>query len=306
MLDRYIPANVLQPFEESNLLSVVLLAVLAGVAFRQVRRRQQAAEQTSYRAVEQFIITGYQMMLRILAWMIELVPLAVLGSVAKVVGESGSRAFVLLWIFLTAMLLGLAIHALLYYPLSSWLIGGKSPRLYLGRGADAVLTGLSTNSSLASVPVTLVCLTERMRVSPESARLSACVGTNFNNDGITLYEAMSVLFIAQAAGYNLNLGQQIGVLLMALFATVGVAGIPGSGMIILPLVMRAAGLPPEVIGVAYPLLQSVDWIIARVRSGVNVLGDMQVAILLDAGRRPAAPDGAMGEALEEPSPVGVE
>ncbi|HEX2520261.1 MAG TPA: cation:dicarboxylase symporter family transporter, partial [Castellaniella sp.] len=204
MLDRYIPPNVLQPFQESNLLSVVLLAVLAGVAFRQVRRKQQAAEQTSYRAVEQFIITGYQMLLRVLEWMIELVPFAVLGSVAKVVGESGSQAFLLLWVFLMAILLGLAIHALVYYPLSAWLIGGKSPRVYLGRGADAVLTGLSTNSSLASVPVTLICLTERMRVSPESARLSACVGTNFNNDGITLYEAMSVLFIAQAAGYNLS------------------------------------------------------------------------------------------------------
>src|SRR5690606_10369163 len=142
-----------------------------------------------------------------------------------------------------------------YYTLTAWLIGRKSPRLYLGSGADAVITGLSCNSSLATVPITLTCLTERMGVSPASARLSACVGTNFNNDGITLYEAISVLFVAQAAGYDLSLPQQVGVLLTCLFASVGMAGLPGSGMIILPLVMRAAGLPMEVIGVAYPLIQ---------------------------------------------------
>lgn len=286
ILGRYTPTNVVQPFLDNNVLSVVLLAVLAGVAFRQVRRWQQAEGETSYLAVEGLIVTGYQMMLRMLGWLVEIVPLAVFGAVALVVGESGFSVFRLLWVFVAAMLLGLAIHSLLYYPLSAWLVGRKSPRVYLAGGADAIITGLSTNSSLASVPVTLECLTERMGVSQASARLSACVGTNFNNDGITLYEAMSVLFVAQAAGYDLSIPQQIGVLLTALFASVGMAGIPGSGMIILPLVLRASGLPMDVILVAYPLLQSVDWIIARIRSGVNVMGDMQVAILLDAGRPP--------------------
>jgi DAACS family dicarboxylate/amino acid:cation (Na+ or H+) symporter len=298
ILSSYTPKNVVQPFLDNNVLSVVLLAVLAGVAFRQVRRRQQAEGETSYQAVEGLIVTGYEMTLRMLGWLVEIVPLAVFGAVALVVGESGFSVFALLWVFVAAMLLGLAIHSLLYYPLSAWLVGRKSPRLYLAGGADAVLTGLSTNSSLASVPVTLECLTERMGVSQASARLSACVGTNFNNDGITLYEAMSVLFVAQAAGYDLSIPQQIGVLLTALFASVGMAGIPGSGMIILPLVLRASGLPMDVILVAYPLLQSVDWIIARIRSGVNVMGDMQVAILLDAGRPADEPNVAAALPLD--------
>lgn len=284
MLDGYMPKNILQPFLENNVLSVVFLAVLAGIAFRQVRHRQQAAGESGYQALEGIIDSGYQILLLVLHWLVEIVPLAVFGSVAMVVGESGFQVFRLLWVFITAILLGLFIHALIYYPLSAWLAGGKSPRLYLGRGADAILTGLSMNSSLATVPVTLECLTERMGVSQASARLSACVGTNFNNDGITLYEAMSVLFVAQAAGYDLSLVQQIGVLLTSLFASVGMAGIPGSGMIILPLVLQASGLPIGVIVVAYPLIQSVDWILARLRSAVNVMGDMQVAILLDTGQ----------------------
>jgi Na+/H+-dicarboxylate symporter len=207
------------------------------------------------------------------------------------VGRSGLEVFSVLWIFLATLLLGLSIHALVYYPLVAWLVGKKPPRVYVGQGADAIVTGLSCNSSLATVPVTLRCL-DRMGVSPQSQRLAACVGTNLNNDGITLYEAMAVLFIAQAIGYDLGLGQQTVVVLASLMAGAGVAGIPEAGLIVLPLVLGAAGLPEAVIAAAIPLIVPVDWIIARARSGVNVMSDMLVAILLDAGRKPGPEDEA--------------
>jgi Na+/H+-dicarboxylate symporter len=156
-------------------------------------------------------------------------------------------------------------------------------RQYLGHGADAILTGLSTNSSLATVPVTLRVLTGKLGVSEQSARLAACVGTNLNNDGITLYEAMAALFLAQACGFEMSLGQQMGVVLASLMAGIGVAGVPEAGLVVLPLVLGAAGLPEAVIAAAIPLILPVDWIIARCRSGVNVMSDMLVAILLDRG-----------------------
>ena len=123
---------------------------------------------------------------------------AVLLVSADVVAKSG-LGFQISLAVLCVMLLGMAIHSLIYYPLMAWLIGRKPPRVYLGEGADAIMTSLSCNSSLATVPVTLRGL-ERMGVSPQSARLSACVGTQLNNDGITLYEAMAALFLAQAIG----------------------------------------------------------------------------------------------------------
>jgi Na+/H+-dicarboxylate symporter len=178
----------------------------------------------------------------------------------------------------------MAIHALLYYPAVAWLVGGKPPRVYLGRGADAILTGLSTNSSLATVPVTLRCL-DKMEVTPESARLAACIGTNLNNDGITLYEAMAALFVAQALGYDLSLGSQVTIVLAALMAGVGVAGVPEAGLIVLPLVLGTAGLPEPVVTAILPLVFAVDWILARCRSGVNVMADMLVAVLLDRWTR---------------------
>ncbi len=225
-----------------------------------------------------------------LYWVVQAVPFAVFGVVAQVVGRSGLAVFQALVGFLFIILLGLAIHSLLYYPLVAWLVGRKSPRVYVGGGADAILTGLSTNSSLATVPVTLRCLTEKMEVSDESARLAACVGTNLNNDGITLYEAMAALFLAQAYGFDLTISQQVVVVLASLMAGIGVAGIPEAGLIVLPLVLGAAGLPDELILVAIPLILPVDWIIARARSGVNVMSDLLVAILLDRRRR-----GAPGE-----------
>jgi Na+/H+-dicarboxylate symporter len=125
-----------------------------------------------------------------------------------------------------------------------------------------------------------------MGVSPQSARLSACVGTQLNNDGITLYEAMAALFLAQAIGMDLPFSKQMIIVVSSIMAGAGIAGIPEAGLIVLPLVLGATGFPDSVIAAALPLIIPVDWILARARSGVNVMADMLVAILLDVGYKP--------------------
>lgn len=281
-IGRWVPEAVAQPFAENNVIAVVLLALLAGISIRRIRREPEAAEPMA--ALERIIDGGYRVLARMLAYVIEVVPFAVFGVVAQVVGKAGLDVFGKLWVFLAVILLGMAIHALLYYPAIAWLVGRKPPRVYLGQGADAILTGLSTNSSLATVPVTLRCL-DRMDVTPESARLAACIGTNLNNDGITLYEAMTALFVAQALGYDLSLGSQMTIVLASLMAGVGVAGVPEAGLIVLPLVLGTAGLPEPVVAAILPLVFAVDWILARCRSGVNVMADMLVAVLIDRWTR---------------------
>ena len=280
-LASYIPRTIMEPFSSNNIIGVVLLALVLGATLRLVRSE---TDQTSgaINLLVRVIERVYVWLVQILGWIILIVPLAVFGVVAQVVGKAGIGVFSVLWIFLAAMLLGLAIHALLYYPLVAWLIGRTSPKVYLGQGADAIMTAVSCNSSLATIPVTLRCL-ERMRVSPQSSRLATCVGTNLNNDGITLYEAMAALFLAQALGYDLPMAKQVLIVLASIIAGAGVAGIPEAGLIVLPLVLAAAGLPDHVIVAAIPLIMTVDWIIARARSGVNVMSDMLVAILLDRG-----------------------
>ncbi|MEP6808811.1 MAG: dicarboxylate/amino acid:cation symporter [Chthoniobacterales bacterium] len=280
----YVPESLVDPFAHNNVITVVLLGLLGGAALRRVKTGEDhAGHSERFAPVENLIAGLYQMLIQMLAWVVEAVPFAVFGVVAQVVGRSGLGVFHALGNFLFVILLGLILHSLIYYPLVAWFVGKKSPRVYLGGGADAILTGISCNSSLATVPVTLRCLTEKMGVSDASARLAACVGTNLNNDGITLYEAMAALFLAQAYGFDLTLGQQAVVVLASLMAGIGVAGVPEAGLIVLPLVLAAAGLPEKLIVVALPLILPVDWIIARARSGVNVMSDMLVAILLDRG-----------------------
>jgi Na+/H+-dicarboxylate symporter len=281
-----VPTNVVEPFAEGNLMSLILLAILIGAGFRAVRAQHVADDRSAFRAFEDVVETTFLVLLRVLYWIVRLVPLAVCGALAQSVAETGSEVFQLVGVFLAAICTGLAIHALGYYTMVVWLFGRRSPRLFLGKGFEAVLTGLSTNSSLATVPVTLRVLTEELGVSDQSARLSACVGTNFNNDGITLYEAMTAIFLAQAAGLQLTLGGQIQVVGMCVLASLGAAGIPHGGLAVLPLVLASTGLSSATILTAMPLIMTVDWIIARCRSGVNVMGDMTVAIQLDRSRKP--------------------
>jgi Na+/H+-dicarboxylate symporter len=272
-LASYIPAN--------NVIGVVIVALFLGAVLRRLRGDGDH-EGGMVNALARTIERLYHVLMQMLGWIIVVVPFAVFGVVAQIVGKAGVGVFSVLWIFLAAMLSGLAVHSLVYYPLVAWLVGRKSPKVYLGQGADAIMTAMSCNSSLATVPVTLRCL-ERMHVSPQSSRLAACVGTNLNNDGVTLYEAMAALFLAQALGFNLPIGNQLLIVVASIIAGAGVAGIPEAGLIVLPLVLSAAGLPDHVIVAAIPLVMTVDWIIARARSGVNVMSDMLVAILLDVG-----------------------
>ena len=280
-LSGYIPQSLLQPLLDNNVIAVVLLALLFGAALSRMQARQGETDVADIRPLQGLISAVYYLLVKVLGWVVEIMPFAVFGLIAQVVGRAGLGIFADLAGFLGVIVLGLCLHGLLYYPLIAWLAGGKSPGVYFRQGADAVVTGLSTNSSLASIPVTLNCL-RRMQVSEGNARLAVCAGTNLNNDGITLYEAMAALFLAQALGADLGLGAQMVIVFAALMAGAGVAGIPEAGLIVLPLVLSAAGLPESIVAAAIPLIVPVDWIIARLRSAVNVLSDMLVAILLDA------------------------
>ena len=286
-LEKWVPETVVQPFSENNVIAVVLMALLIGAALRSVKRDPDAGD--SVDTILKFVDGTCRVLMKMLAWVIEVVPFAVFGVVAHVVGKAGLGAFSALSGFLGIILLGMAIHALIYYPLMAWFVGGKHPRIYLGRGANAIITGLSTNSSLATVPITLRSL-EAMEIRPESARLAALIGTNLNNDGITLYEAMAAVFLAQALGYDLSFGAQITIVLASMMAGIGIAGIPEAGLIVLPLVLSAAGLPETVVAAVLPLVFTVDWILARARSAVNVMADMLVAILLDRWSRARDPE----------------
>ena len=243
LLDSYVPKSIAQPASENMVLTVAVLAIFLGAAMRSLKSTSDTSLADAIGTFERLITASFQILLKMLSWLIEIAPFAICLAIAGVVGatEDVNGLLQRVGVFFVTVMAALGLHALVYYPLSAWLIGGVSPRTLFREGAGAILTGFSINSSLATAPLTLKAL-DRMHVSESSARLSACVGTNFNNDGITLYEAITALFVAQAAGMELHIAQQITILLAVLAGSMGIAGIPNSGLIILTLVLEGGPL----------------------------------------------------------------
>ncbi len=276
----FLPTSLFRPLVENEIIAIVILAVLGGAALRRVKTEQVERGATDYLAIEGAITTIYRAIEVVLGWVISLVPLAVFGVVARTVGLHGFRSFRGVLVYVGVGVLGLAIQVLVVYQAWLVLVARMSLVKFWSGAKDALATAIGTGSSLATLPVTLRSL-DRMGVSPRSARLAACVGTNLNNDGILLYEAMAVLFVAQAIGVELTLGQQLLAAAACVIAGIGISGVPDAGLISLLIVLKTV-MPHEArVDSVVPFLLAVDWVLGRCRSTTNVANDMLVAVLLD-------------------------
>ncbi len=222
-------------------------------------------------------------------WVVALVPLAVFGIVASSVGKKEGLEILrsLVWLILVVVL-GLSLQVL-WYLLQMAVVARMSPVRFLRGSLDVMARTISTSSTAATIPITLKSL-ERLGISRRSSQLTACIGTNFNNDGTALYMATAVLFMAQALGFDLSIPDQILIMLTTLVASVGAGGIPSGSFVTMPLIFAAVRLPAEKI----PILLTVDWLLDRCRTTSNVLGDMTVAVLLD---RVSPPDESLKSAV---------
>jgi DAACS family dicarboxylate/amino acid:cation (Na+ or H+) symporter len=274
----FIPSNVVTPFAENLVLSIVLLALLFGFGLRRARRDQLASGSRAFRAIEDGVETMLRVMEVALGWVIRLIPFAVFGVVARAVGEHGYAPLRGLALYAAVGVGGLFLHVAVTYQAWLLLFARVPLRTFWREAREPVAYAAGANSSLATLPVTLRAL-DRLGVPRSASTLGACVGTNFNNDGIILYEGMAVLFVAQASGIDLTLAEQLLAAVMCLVAAMGVAGVPEAGFISLALVLNTVHLPLDIL----PLLLTVDWIIARGRSMTNVLSDMLLSLLIARG-----------------------
>ena len=270
ILSGYVPESLFQPFHDNNIIAVVIIAVLIGAAGRRICKNDNSFQITNS------VLFFVKLFEQILIWLVHLVPIAVFGVMCKTVGEYGFKPFVGLSIYVAVALLGMFIQIVLIY--QAWIaLFAKIPlRTFWREAKSALVYAFGVNSSLATLPLTLKVL-DNLKISKAASRLGACVGTNLNNDGILLYEAMAVLFVAQAHGIDLSFYQQITTALLCVVAAAGVAGVPEAGVISLSLVLATIGLPLEIL----PLLLTVDWLVARARSVTNALADMTVSIALN-------------------------
>lgn len=282
-LEALVPESLLRPFVENQVITVVLLALAIGLAVRKLG----VEEGGSGARIAQLAKDGLVLFQVVLHALVRAVPVAIFGVVAGVVATSGFELFRALAALVGTVSLGLVLHVAIYYSLLLRL-AGRNPLVFWRRSQAALLTALSTGSSMATLPVTLETLDDKLGVGRAASRLAACVGTNFNNDGIMLYEVVAAIFIAQLTGHALAPTELVLLCATSAFAAAGIAGVPEAGLITLALVLEAAHLPTALL----PVLLSVDWLLGRLRAATNVASDLVVSALLDANAPRETPERA--------------
>ncbi|MBS1702146.1 MAG: dicarboxylate/amino acid:cation symporter [Armatimonadetes bacterium] len=272
-----IPSDFITPFQKNDIISILVLAIALGCAMRILLHSSNEQVSRSVRSLQNVLNALFQIVITVLKWVFELVPLAVFAVVARVVGSGGLGKLAAMGYWIGSVVTALALMMAFY--LIRMMISSKTkPGDFLRGGSDAFAMAFSTASSAATLPVTYRCATDKLGIRPDNANMGIMVGGTFNHDGTALYEAMAALLIAQGLGQHLNISQQIVVVLMAIIASVGAAGIPEAGLVTMIAVFHAVNLPIEYI----PMLLTVDWFLDRCRTTINVMGDMASTCILDA------------------------
>lgn len=247
----------------TNILGLVVFSIATGIAI--------ALSGEEGKPLLRFFQSVSVVMMKVTTWIIHLAPVGVLFLIAGQLAEMdniGEEFGKLGWYFGT-VILGLVIHGLMVLPLLFTLITRTLPFRFLGNMSGAYMTAFGTASSSATLPVTIASLEEKNGVDPRIARFVLPIGATINMDGTALYEAVAAIFIAQMNGMTLSIGQIIAISITATAASIGAAGIPQAGLVTMVMVLDTVGLPSESISI----ILSLDWLLDRFRTAINVLGD---------------------------------
>lgn len=228
---------------------------------------------------------GFDVMMKMTMFIIHLAPVGVLGFMLYASAGKGLDVFVSLGWYVITVALGLSIHSMITMPLILKFIARRSPVEYVKQMSPALLTAFSTASSNGTLPITMNCVEERAGIRNRISSFVLPLGATINMDGTALYEAAAVLFIGQVTGHELTFAQQMIVAFTALLASVGAAGIPHAGTVMMVVVLSAVNLPLAGVG----LILAVDRPLDMFRTTVNVWGDMTACAVVSRFEGDAPP-----------------
>lgn len=271
-IEALIPANLFAAFVEPNFLSIIAFTIAFGLFT--LRVGGVVAERIG-RAADATLAVMMSMTTAIIA----LAPLGVFFLIASVTATQGSEVFKALAYYVIAVAIALAVHAFVTLPLILKFVAKRRPTEFAKAMSPALLTAFSSASSNGTLPLTLNNVEQRAGVSNKTGSFVLPLGATINMDGTALYEVVAVMFIAQLHfGVNLPLGQQLIVALTALLASVGAAGIPHAGLVMMAIILQAVGLPAELQGV----ILAVDRVLDMGRTAVNVWSDSCGCAVIDS------------------------
>ena len=274
VLKRMIPENIFEAFGNNGaMLQVIFFALLFGFFITQ-------APSPHRERMTQFFESAFEVMLKLAQGVLALLPYGVFALMIRVVAKTGFVAFEPLLVYMGTVTLALLLHSCVTLPLILKFVGGISPIRWFKAVSPALMTAFSTSSSSMTLPVTLETVEKRGKVSNKVTSFTLPLGATINMDGTALYECIGVIFLAQyyasSSEFVLTLGMQGMIVLMALLASIGAAGIPSAGLVMMLTILAALGLPLE--GAA--LLLAVDRPLDMLRTVVNVWSDSCAAAVI--------------------------
>jgi Na+/H+-dicarboxylate symporter len=254
--------NPVTALAQSNVLAVVVFALLLGIALVVGGER--------YANILVLLQELLELMLMLVGWIMRLAPLGIMALLLKLAATQDTALLMKLTEFVVVVIVTTLLHGMFVLPLILYLVTGMGPLKFWRGAREALITAFATSSSSATLPVTLRCVEQHLHVKRDIAGFVVPLGATLNMDGTALYEAAAALFIANLAGVELNLAQQMIVFITAMLAAMGAPGIPSAGMVTMVMVLQSVGLPAEAIAVLLP----IDRLLDTIRTAVNVEGDM--------------------------------
>ncbi|MEQ1621482.1 MAG: dicarboxylate/amino acid:cation symporter [Methylococcales bacterium] len=266
--------NPFTALAQSNVLAIVVFAMLLGIALVVGGER--------YRNILALMQEGLELMLRLVGWIMHLAPIGIMALLAQLLATQNLALLSSLAKFVAVIIGTTLLHGFVVLPLLLFLVTRVSPLRFFRGSREALLTAFATSSSSATLPVTLRCVEQHLHVKPGIAGFVIPLGATINMDGTALYEASAALFVANLAGIELDLAQQLIVFFTTMMAAIGAPGIPSAGMVTMVMVLQSVGLPAEAVAILLP----IDRLLDTVRTMVNVEGDMVGSLVVQTWVEP--------------------
>ncbi|MBT2680469.1 dicarboxylate/amino acid:cation symporter [Bacillus sp. ISL-35] len=263
-----IPTNPFQAFTEGNMLQIITFSVFVGFALTMLGDKTKGI----LNLVEQ----GNDLLMYLVNLVMKFAPYGTFGLIVSAVGSQGLDAIKAMGLYMSVVLLALLIHSLFVYGSSVALLAKKSPVWFFKGFAPAMGVAFSTSSSNATLPISMSTAQKNLKVPESISSFVQPLGATINMDGTAIMQGVATIFIAQVFNVDLTITQLITVVLTAVLASIGTAGVPGVGLIMLAMVLQSVNLPVE--GIA--LIIGIDRLLDMTRTAVNITGDAACAVIV--------------------------
>jgi len=279
-----IPANPLKALVDGNMLQIIAFAIIIGAGIIGIGEKGKI--------LQQMFDSGAEVMYKIIGIIMQFAPIGVFALITPVVAQNGPSILLPLLKLIIVVYAGCAIHALFTYSSTLWIFAKVTPMQFFKGIAPAMVFSFTTASSSATLPITMKRTEENLGVPKSICSFTLPLGATVNMDGTAIYQGICAFFIAQVYGIDLPLSAQLTIILTATLASIGTAGVPGAGMIMLGMVLQSVGLPIEGI----VIIAGVDRILDMMRTMINITGDAACSVIV------AATEGELDRSVYEKSP----